>query len=600
MAAYDIVFAGGGTTACVVAGRIADAAPHLSILILEAGKHSENVKVHVQPGRYFANLASGADSFTYHQAKPSKALDNRQVIVPAGKTVGGGSSVNFMMYTRGSPSDMDDWEKLGNPGWGAKDLIPLANKARTRRQRPQLSNILAQMQTRVARQWMEVMAARDSERGFVADANDLSASTINKYSPWSRYMSASSGKRSDAAHHYIYNKSRKNVHILTQCRVKRVIFEGTRAVGVEYINTLDKTRVESVRAAKFIVLASGAFGSPAILERQVPLRSTFILFMSPVRSGIGGADLLGTLEIPQLVDLPGVGENYNDHDLLIPPYMAPANEITMDEIFRGDELAIKPYEERWLKDGKGMMAHNGIEACIKIRPNARDLDVLGPDFASRWETFFKDQPDKPVMCMGPAAAYTGKNPAAVGHKFFSMIYYIEYPSSIGRTHIQGPDPFLPLAFEPGYLDKRDDVALLRWSYKLTREMARRMDSYRGEFSPDHPQFTDTSRARCGPAEGPVPINAPDIEYTKEDDEAIDRFHRAYVSTAWHALGTCAMKPRSVGGVVDSRLNVYGVQGLKIADLSIVPTNVGCNTYSTALMVGEKAATILAEELGVKV
>ncbi|KAF7316772.1 GMC-OxRdtase-N domain-containing protein [Mycena chlorophos] len=603
MADADVIFAGGGTTACVVAGRLAAADPSLKILarrfrvrIIEAGKHSQDVKTHVQPARFLANLKSGGDSFTFHVAQPSNALDGRQCIVPAGKVVGGGSCVNFMMYTRCSESDMDDWENLGNPGWGSKDLIPLANKAETCNLPSHGTNGPIQitavsktddMQLGVTKQFLAVAAARDPERGIVPDANDFSPSSINKYSPWSRYVNPQTGKRSDTAHHYIYNQSHNNnIQVLTQCRVKRVIFDGDRTVGVEYTShhpdAKDQQTAVIVKASKLVVLSSGAFGSPAILER----------------SGIGAKNILAAHGIPQLVDLPGVGENYNDHNLLMTPYHAPADEITLSEIFHGSEDALKAHEDRWLQDGQGLMAHNGIEAAIKIRPNAKDLELLGAQFHRRWESFFESQPDKPIMCFGPMAGYTGGNPEARGHEHFGMVYYIQYPASIGRVHIQSPDPHAPLAFEPGYLDKPEDVALLRWSYKWTREVARRMDSYRGEFAADHPQFPPSSAAICRNADGPVPISAPDLKYTSEDDAAIDKFHRARVGTAWHSLGTCAMKPRADGGVVDSFLSVYGVKGLKIADLSIVPTNVSTNTYSTALMVGEKAAVIIAEELGI--
>ncbi|KAJ6524290.1 GMC oxidoreductase-domain-containing protein [Mycena vulgaris] len=594
MSPYDIIFAGGGSTACVVAGRLAAADPSLKILIIEAGKHTKDISTHIQPGRYFANLASGGDTFTFHPTKPSEALGNRPCIIPSGKCMGGGSNVNFMMYTRASPSDYDDWENLENPGWGSKDLIPLANKAETFE--PNAKNhgtsgpikISSGIQTNIAKQYLAVAAARDKERGFTDDTNDLSPSSVNVYSPWSRYISSDTGRRSDAAHHYVYNQANnKNLHILPHCRVKRVIFENERAVGVEYIShdpdTADKNAVVPVYASRLVILASGAFGSPAILER----------------SGIGASDLLKAHNIRQVVDLPGVGENYNDHNLLSVHYHTMSNEMTMDDIFRGKDEQIKPFEDRWLREGKGMMAHNGIEAGIKIRPNAKDLEILGPTFSRRWQDFFVNQPDKPVMWIGPIAGYLGGTAGAAGRKFFTMTYYTEYPASLGRTHIASTDPYTPLDIEPGFLDKVEDVAVLRWSYKWSREMARRMDSYRGEFAPDHPHFAAGCPAACGETEGPVPISAPDIVYSAEDDEAIDRYHRAVVGTTWHSLGTCAMKPRNQGGVVDSRLNVYGVKNLKITDLSIAPTNVGSNTYNSALVVGEKAAMLIAEDLGIQ-
>ncbi|KAJ7928797.1 GMC oxidoreductase-domain-containing protein [Mycena leptocephala] len=592
-APYDIIFAGGGTTACVVAGRLAAADPSLKILIVEAGKHTKDISTHTQPGRFFQNLVGGGDTFTYHIAKPSEALGNRPCIIPAGKAIGGGSCVNFMMYTRASPSDYDDWENLENPGWGSKDLIPLSNKAETFE--PNTKNhgtsgpikISSGIQTNIAKQFLAVGAARDKERGFSEDTNDLSPTSVDVYSPWFRYISPETGRRSDTAHHYVYNQAHnKNLQILAYCRVKRVLFENERAVGVEYIShapdAADKEAVIAVYASRLVVVSAGAFGSPAVLER----------------SGIGAAALLKEHDIHKIVDLPGVGENYNDHNLLMVPYHTTDDELTMDDIFHGKEDAIKPHEDRWLSEGKGMMAHNGIESGIKIRPNAQDLEVLGPTFSKRWQDFFVNQPDKPVMWIGPLVGYTGANASAKG-RFFAMGYYTEYPASIGRTHIKSTDPYTPLDVEPGFLDKPEDVAVLRWSYKWSREMARRMDSFRGEFALEHPQFAAGSPAACIKAEGPVPMSAPDIVYSAEDDEAIDRYHRAVVSTTWHSLGTCAMKPRNQGGVVDSRLNVHGVTNLKVADLSIAPTNVGSNTYNSALVVGEKAAMIIAEELGIK-
>ncbi|KAJ7745760.1 GMC oxidoreductase-domain-containing protein [Mycena metata] len=588
---FDVIFAGGGATACVAAGRLAAADPSLKILIIEAGKHTKDISTHTQPGRYFRNLATGGDTFTFHVAKPSESLGNRLCIIPSGKGMGGGSSVNFMMYTRASPSDYDDWENFDNPGWGSKDLIPLSNKAET--VEPSTKGhgtsgpikIRGGMVTNVAKHYLAVAKARDKERGFTDDANDFSAT----------YVSSETGKRSDAAHHYVYNQAdNKNLQILAHCRVKRVIFEGDRAVGVEYIShdpdAADKEAVVTVRASRLVVLAAGAFGSPAILER----------------SGIGAPAVLKAHDIQQIVDLPGVGENYNDHNLLVIPYHTTDNEVTMDAIFRGKPEDIKVHEDLWLREGNGMMAHNGLEAGIKIRPTAKDLEVIGSTFNKRWQDFFANNPDKPVAWVGPLAGYTGGNPSIQGN-FFVLGYFTLYPASIGRTHITSSDPFKPLEVEPGFLDKQVHsshlvaiyLSLLRWAYKWSREMARRMDSYRGEYALEHPLFAAGSAAVCGKTDGPVSIDAPDIVYSAEDDEAIDNYHRAVVGTTWHSLGTCAMKPRSQSGVVDSHLNVYGVKNLKVTDLSIAPSNVGSNTYNSALTIGEKAAMIIAEDLGIK-
>ncbi|KAK7041424.1 hypothetical protein VNI00_009290 [Paramarasmius palmivorus] len=587
---YDIIFAGGGTTACVTAGRLAALDPSLKILhipkLIEAGPHTHELQDHVQPARFYRNLTLPKDTYSHHIGPVTDALGGRAAIVPSGRCVGGGSSVNFVMYTRASASDYDDWEKLGNPDWGSNSLIPLSNKAETYQLDQRSDNrhgtngpikiSHSGLDTNVGQAFLEVAKAYDPERGIMEDANDFT--TCDRYSKWHRhvYVDAESGKRSDVAHHYIYNQeTNKNLQILVKHRVLRLIVENNRAVGVEYVSEGDRRssplKTSKAYASRLVVLSSGSFGSPAILER----------------SGIGSKKVLSDCGVEQVVDLPGVGENYNDHNIVFPPYLASEDIETITDIFRGTDEVMEPHLQQWLKEGKGVMASNGIDAGIKMRPNAKDLVELGESFAPLWDEFFSKNPDKPVMWMGLVSGYLGVNAAI--KKAYCMGYYTEYPKAIGHVHIRsGTDPYAPLDFNPRYLEHDADVAVLRWGYKRSREFARRVRFYRGEVAAEHPKFPEGSSAAAKETSGPVDVNAEDIVYTKEDDKAIDDYTR---------LGTCAMKPREQGGVVDARLNVYGVQGLKIADLSIAPLNVAANTYNTALIIGEKASLIIAEDLG---
>ncbi|TFK36632.1 GMC oxidoreductase-domain-containing protein [Crucibulum laeve] len=598
---YDIIFAGGGATACVTAGRLAEADPSLKILIIEAGPHTRDIQEHIQPGRYFSNLTLPGETFTFHVANPSDALAGRSVIVPSGRALGGGSSVNFTVYTRAAASDYDDWETTyGNKGWGSKELIPLSKKAETYQAEVfndthgssgPIKVSMATSQFNVGEQFLEVAAAYDKDRKTTKDINAFFS--CNEYGRWARYIDGKSGRRSDAPHHYIYPQEKNtNLKVLDRQRVVRIIFEGDRAVGVEYVSDVTGRRQNIVqtpnvaRASRLVVIAAGAFGSPSILER----------------SGIGAAEVLKKNNIQQFIDLPGVGENYMDHNLVFVPYIASDDADTMDVIFRGSEDELQPYVKEWTENGRGLMAHNAMDAGIKLRPTAEDLKELGPEFENRWKTYFADKPDKPIMLTGSFAAYTGLNPAAPRRKYFSMTYFTAYPASTGHVHItSGIDPYGKLDFSPGFLDDQADLVVLRWVYKKSREIARRMQMYRGEFDLGHPSFADDKEAAIKLADGPVSISASNIRYTPEDDKAIDDYHRQTVETTWHSarIGTCAMKPREQGGVVNERLNVYGVRNLKVADLSITPDNVGGNTYNTALTVGEKAAVIIAEDLGIK-
>ncbi|KAF8813189.1 alcohol oxidase [Phlegmacium glaucopus] len=595
---YDIIFAGGGAAACVTAGRLAAADPSLKILVVEAGAHTRDVPDHVQPARYFRSLIRPSEAFTFHIGKPSPSLLNRSVIVPTGRALGGGSSVNFQLYTRAAASDYDDWEKVyGNKGWGSDHLIPLIKKSET--YQPDSTNdthgksgpikvSYAHETLNVSEEFLSVAERFDKDRGKTDDINGFFS--CNGYGKWARYIDYETGRRSDTAHHYIYNQDHnKNLTILVKQRVVRILFEGTRAVGIEYVDDAigrakGVTKPFTARASRLVVLSAGAFGTPAILER----------------SGIGSKDVLTKNNIQQLVDLPGVGEHYMDHNLVFTPYIASEDAQTMDILFRGTEEELEPFVKRWKQDGKGLMAQIGGDAGIKLRPTKDELLSMSPEFDHRWSTYFENAPDKPVMLMLPYAAYGGLNPEVPRGQYLSIAYFSAYPVSLGRVHIStGLDPYGPLAFEPGFLDEPADLVILRWAYKKAREMARRMKFYRGDLEVAHPKFAEGSLAATQLAGTPVEISAPEITYSKEDDDAIDEHHRRSAETTWHSIGTCAMKPRAQGGVVDERLNVYGVQNLKIADCSIAPENVGANTYNTAIAIGEKAAVIIAEDLGIK-
>lgn len=596
---YDVIFAGGGTCACIAASRLAEADSSLKILILETGPHTKELPDHVQPARYFRNLIKPSETFTIHISKPSDALAGRSIVVPTGRCMGGGSSVNFVMYTRASASDYDDWEtKYKNPGWGSKALIPLLRKAETwQSSEGDLSThgtngpikvSYMKDQINVGTQFLDAAAGWDKDRTTTNDTNQFF--NCNAYGRWPLYVSGTNGHRSDTAHRYIYDRPElKNITIETRRRVTRVIFDGDRAVGVEHVDDEQGRRNKNAgnsivtHASRLVVLAGGAFGSPAILER----------------SGIGSPEILKKQGITPVVDLPGVGENYMDHNVIFAPFLASEDADTLDSIFRDADDQIKPYETEWLNGGSGLLSHNAIDAGIKMRPTEKDLEELGPVFKPRWDDYFANAPDKPIMWIGPLAAYTGGDPSAVRRKYYSVGYYTEYPISTGRVHIQSSNIYDPLHFEPGYLTHEADLVILRWAYKKARELARRMASYRGEFKPGHPRFPEGSAVECKPASAPAESTDADHKYSAEDDQIIDEYHRQNVATSWHSIGTCAMKPREAGGVVDSRLNVYGVKNLKIADCSITPSNVAANTYNTAIAIGEKAAVIIAADLGIK-
>jgi len=184
-------------------------------------------------------------------------------------------------------------------------------------------------------------------------------------------------------------------------------------------------------------------------------------------------------------------------------------------------------------------------------------------------------------------------------QYITMGTYTAYPYSRGSIHItSSTDVQNGYEFDAGFLSHPSDLKKQLWAYKMQREICRRLPYYRGELELGHPKFSKGSAARL--SNGAIKGEIKDIEYSAEDDALIEDWIRDNLNTTWHSVGTCAMKPREKGGVVDKYLNVYGTQGLKICDLSMVPENVGANTNNTALAVGEKAAVIIGKELGIEV
>ncbi|EIW56549.1 alcohol oxidase-like protein [Trametes versicolor FP-101664 SS1] len=601
-ATYDIIIAGGGTCGCIIAGRLAAADPSLSILVIESGPPTRGDPLHIQPAHYLHHLRPDSTTVKFQVGRESAALGGRAPIVPCGQCLGGGSSVNFTMYTRASASDYDDWENVyGNPGWGSADLLPLLRKCETYQVEPGkpthgYSGPLKISQggffTETGKEFLDVAAQYDKTRGQTDDVNGLFE--CDKYGVartiTCRWIDAKTGTRSDVPHHYIYNQDFREdqVRILTGYDVKKILFEGKRAVGVEYIansrfNPDAKPEVLTATARRLVVISAGAFGSPAILER----------------SGVGSKEALAKVGVEQIIDLPGVGESYQDHQVIFGPYVAADDVHTLDGIVTDDKAEIAKWTKEWKETGSGLIAHNGLDAGVKMRPNEAELSQLGEKFRQRWQEFYVPAPDKPVLWMGTMSMFLGDRSQSSVKKGYSIGWYIQYPMSLGHVHITSADDVQsPLDFHPGYLDSPEEMTLHKWGYKRSREFARRLPSYRGEVVASHPVFAPSSKAATGPRSGPVPVTAPDIEYTAEDEVALEAFIRRVVATAWHSIGTCAMKKREDGGVVDSKLNVYGVEGLKVTDASICPGNVGANVYSTAVLIGEKAAMIIAEELGI--
>lgn len=336
----------------------------------------------------------------------------------------------------------------------------------------------------------------------------------------------------------------------------------------------------TVKARKLVVAACGACGTPAVLER----------------SGLGGSQVLKKAGVEQIADLPGVGHDYQDHNLIFYPYRTSLTpEETTDAYLSG-----RLNRSEFIASKAGpMLGWNTIDVCSKIRPTDEAIKALGPEFQAAWDKDFKNEPNKPLMLTGVVNSYLGDQSTIPAGQYVSVANYTAYPYSRGHMHITGPNLNDDLDFDVGFFSDPNDIDIKKqiWAYKNQREIMRRTKMYRGELALGHPKFPEGSQAACHERDGPLEGDIADIVYTAEDDKAIEQFLRENINTTWHSLGTAKMAPLEQNGVVDKNLNVHNVKGLKIVDLSIAPENVGANTNNTALVIGEKGADIIAKELG---
>jgi alcohol oxidase len=620
----DVIVCGGGPAGCVVAGRLAFADPNLKVMLIEGGANNRDDPWVYRPGIYVKNMQQDGinDKATFYtDTMASSHMRGRRSIVPCANILGGGSSINFQMYTRASASDWDDFK---TEGWTAKDLLPLMKRLENYQKPTNNDTHGYDGPIAISNGGTITALAHDFLRAsdaigvpFSDDIQDLETSHASEI--WAKYINRHTGRRSDAATAYVHSVMdvQNNLYLRTNSRVSRVIFEGNKAVGVAYVPSRNRAhggqlKETIVKARKTVVISSGTLGTPQILER----------------SGVGNSQHLQKMDIKVVSDLPGVGEQYQDHYTTLSVFRVSNESATLDDFLRGDKEVQKELFAEWeTSPEKARLSSNAIDAGFKIRPTEEELKEMGPEFNELWDKYFKDKPDKPVMFGSIVSAAYADHTLLPPGKYMTMFQYLEYPASRGRIHISSLSPYKEPTFDSGFMNNKADFAPLRWSYKKTREVARRMDAYRGELTSHHPHFHPGSPAACKdidiktakqllPDGFTVGIHMgtwhkpgdvydaskvhEDIKYTEEDDKAIDDWVADHVETTWHSLGTCAMKPREEGGVVDGRLNVYGTENLKVVDLSICPDNLGTNTYSSALLVGEKGASLLAEDLGLKI
>jgi choline dehydrogenase len=529
----DYVVVGAGSAGCVLAARLSED-PKVTVTLLEAGVASDwRTEV---PGLAGALWRTRVD-WAFATA-PQTAVGDRAMHFPRGKVLGGTSAINYMVYIRGHRDNFDAWRDLGNDGWGYDDVLPLFKKSERNARGADAYHgadgpLDVQSIARPSRVTGLLAEAAADVCGVPRD-HDFNGATQDGAGPFQLTMR--DGRRCSAALAFLAPaRARGNLTVITGAHVERVVFEGRRAVAVRVRRG---GRVEELRAAREIVLAAGAVGSPHLL----------------MLSGIGPADHLRAHGVAVVHDARGVGQNLQDHFFGGVTY-----EAAPGTSFELSTLRALGWLGQYLAGGGGPLTSNFCEAGAFVRLGA---GAPRPDLQLHFlPTGLAKEPNTDRVNYAPRGSA------------FSILPTLIYPKSRGEVRLRSADPLAAPTIDPRYLSEEHDVRLILEGTKLAREIAN---------AP--PMRGVTGRPL-------IPAAAPGVADDVARAELRLRGHHIF-----HPVGTCRMG-KGEDAVVDDRLRVRGVEGLRVADASIMPTIVGGNTNAACIMIGEKAAELVKGAVG---
>jgi len=502
----DFVIVGAGSAGCVLANRLS-ADPRHRVLLLEAGPRDRSIWIHLPIG-YGKTMFHPVYNWGFH-TEPEPHMNGRRIYWPRGRGLGGSSSINGLIVVHGQPQDYDAWAAQGNAGWGWQDVLPYFKKTR-----------MATSAIGEPHELMEAIIAGANELGIprVDDFNGPNQEGVGYYRLFTK-----NGWRSSSATAYLREAERRpNLEVRTGAHVSRILFEGNRAVGVQYGE-------EKILAAE-VILSAGAIQSPQLLQL----------------SGVGPSQLLSSLEIPVLVDLPGVGENLQDHLQLRVLYKCTKPITTNDDL--ASLWGKARIGAKWLFTKKGPLAIGINQGGLftRVLPGSKT-----PDVQFHFATL--------------SAELAGARP----HPWpgFTLSVCQLRPQSRGTVRIRSTDPFQAPAMQPNYLSTELDRGCAIAGIKLARALA--------STAAMKPYVAEEYRPGA----------------SAKSDEDLLEFARTYGATIFHPSGTCKMGVDEMA-VVDPQLRVRGVENLRIVDCSIMPTLVSGNTHAPAVMIAEKASDLI--------
>ncbi len=536
MAEFDFIIVGAGSAGCVLANRLTQSGAY-RVLLLEAGGSDRRFMIRMPIG-YGHSFYNPKVNWRF-ETGPQQALAGRTSYWPRGKVLGGSSSINAMVYVRGQPFDFDDWEAAGNAGWGWSSVLPFFKSMETFQRGADASRggagelyvtDMAGSVHPLCENWLQ--AAEQAGFTRTPDYNGAEPEGISIYQ-----ITARKGLRMSTATAFLHPvKNRRNLKTVTGAFVTRILFEGQRAVGVEYEHDGVK---HTAHARREVVLSAGAVHSPILLQH----------------SGIGPGDLLQKFGKPVVKAMPAVGRNLQDH--LGIDYLYRSRRPTLNSLLRpwwGRALLGIRY--LMLRTGPLSLSVNQAGGFVKSSPERERVDM---------QLYFS-----PVSYSKPTPGVRRLTMPDPFPGFFIGIQPCR-PQSRGSIAIGSPDPKAAPVIEPNYLSAPEDMQEMLDAVRLIRRIA----------------------AQPAMRELIVDEMQPGADVQAEDDLVADI--RARSGSVFHASCTCRMGPDDGTNVVDQRLRVHGIEGLRVIDASVFPNITSGNINAPTIMVAEKASGIILDD-----
>lgn len=527
---FDYVVVGAGTAGCLLTNRLS--ATGASVCLLEAGGADWSPLIHLPVG-YVWNVHSRRLTWNF-TTEPGRVVQ-RSIRLPQGRVLGGSSSINGMSFVRGPREDYDAWAAAGNPGWSYAEVLPYFRRLE---QKIGVGDDLYRGREGELRvtdlDWHHPLCD-----AFLAGMDELGIPRTSDYNG-EQYEGAGffqrtihGGRRQSSAVSFLRPARRRpQVDVRTRAQASRVLFEGRRAVGVCYVRGGPNGRVETVRARREVILAAGSINSPKLLQI----------------SGVGPRPLLETLGVPVVHELPGVGQNLQDHYRV--RLVSKLRYVrTINELVKFPGVIAQGW--RWLRGKPSVLGLSASMAHVFARSSA---EAVRPDME---------------YVFAPASFRGGIVGLIDGWPGMTIGAWQSRPLSTGHVHAISDDPFEAPCIQPNYLNDERDQRVLINGIRLGRRML--------ETSYLRP-FLDSEQ-----------VPGPDC---RSDDEVLD-FARRTGETVYHVVGSCRMGPADrPDSVVDASLRVHGLEGLRVVDASIMPSLPSVNTNAPSFMIAEKGADLI--------